>query len=890
MPRNRFRTYELSFTAGMETRLDETQKLPRVDAMHNAWMPRNEIGAIQAMPGDSSLVAFTGLTDYILGLSHGFNKDYGRLGIVACTRNGQIYYAFWDSTSSDEGLLLSSISNADWLFPGIAKIGITAPDAPTHALSFDGTDDEVDWGNNHDKTNLTSFTIEILYRGTTTGSEFLFGKRNGLTSSDAGYALYIGGAGKANFEVCDGTNEYLAQSDYPNSLAADGAWHRITGVYDASADEITIYVDGEPGETTSTSGAGSFTNAVNLKSGEDAANGNDAVAEITDYRIWSAAKTQAQIQEYAFSVLYGDETDLAGYWKVDEGTGTSLGDSVGAVAGTITGASWIETNEGGIGIAEKHRPYFFIFQGSYESPPGRHFNRVPQKSIVGTTVISDIGLDVPDVSDPTDIYVAKSTVSGEENNVRGVVAYFLAEIKGDQEGPYSDKLITSATGEKYADCGSGAQVTITASGWTEVANKNFKVYRTLANGTLPFEVGRLEIDGSGNGTFSSIVDPSITVDNAKDTEVGDLPYLHGDVVPNSSRPCVTFVNRIFVADGNRLYWSDIANPQSFWIDSVQGNWIDVSTEDGDYITALAADRDGILIFKSNHLYKLYGRDPDEFNLRPISPTSNIPVSVGAPNMNAVCEFPGGLAFYWNQKVYVYSSETGIKKISGPIESPAELGGISDALQEWRNASIGYNAKHNQIWFSCSENAAQPTESWIYDLDTARWVGKRNRGYRAAQSIRASFEWVGQWEDEIFVGAGGDSASQNDIVQIVDESAVTFVGSASYDSYFRVTPFYGSSVDTLKTFLYVDVVYEPQTAGQFDVIYWVDGKSTSQDTKVVDMSGAVAGVPTQEQTRIPIREKGRSLSLKINNTPSTEGRFKIFKIIYGYIEYEAIHDD
>ena len=48
---------------------------------------------------------------------------------------------------------------------------------------------------------------------------------------------------------------------------------------------------------------------------------------LSDVRIWSVARTDAEINANKNQRLFGNEAGLAAYWKLNEGTGTSASDS-----------------------------------------------------------------------------------------------------------------------------------------------------------------------------------------------------------------------------------------------------------------------------------------------------------------------------------------------------------------------------------------------------------------------------------------------------------------------------------------------------------------------------------------------------------------------------------
>ncbi len=67
--------------------------------------------------------------------------------------------------------------------------------------------------------------------------------------------------------------------------------------------------------------------------------------QMDEFRIWNVARTQAQIQSAYRTTLTGSETGLAGYWKFDEGSGTTTADASGnGNTGTLINApAWVAT-------------------------------------------------------------------------------------------------------------------------------------------------------------------------------------------------------------------------------------------------------------------------------------------------------------------------------------------------------------------------------------------------------------------------------------------------------------------------------------------------------------------------------------------------------------------
>ena len=69
---------------------------------------------------------------------------------------------------------------------------------------------------------------------------------------------------------------------------------------------------------------------------------------MSDVRLWSDVRTQAEIQANKDIILSGNESNLKGYWKLDEGSGSVAFDSSpSGYDGTIIDAVFVESEIGG---------------------------------------------------------------------------------------------------------------------------------------------------------------------------------------------------------------------------------------------------------------------------------------------------------------------------------------------------------------------------------------------------------------------------------------------------------------------------------------------------------------------------------------------------------------
>lgn len=128
-----------------------------------------------------------------------------------------------------------------------------------------------------------------------------------------------------------------------------------------------------------------------------------------------------------------------------------------------------------------------------------------------------------------------------------------------------------------------------------------------------------------------------------------------------------FITRVWIAGNatypDRLYYSSVpsaaATPVVTWsTNPVSGTqWIDVSPQDGDTITGLQRFRQWLLIFKTNHIYKLLGIgqvDPDPY------------YAVGTSSQESVVETKLGVFFHHSSGIYVFNVYGIVQEISRPI--------------------------------------------------------------------------------------------------------------------------------------------------------------------------------------------------------------------------------
>ncbi|GAA4378380.1 hypothetical protein GCM10023186_14870 [Hymenobacter koreensis] len=115
-----------------------------------------------------------------------------------------------------------------------------------------------------------------------------------------------------------------------NTADLSGAWHHVAASYDAAANTRTLYLDGVA-IATDNPGPHAVPNADNLTIGKTVGTEffNGSLDEV---RVWSVARTAAQINAAKGIGLPGGTSGLVAYYRFNEGSGTLVNDATGAAA------------------------------------------------------------------------------------------------------------------------------------------------------------------------------------------------------------------------------------------------------------------------------------------------------------------------------------------------------------------------------------------------------------------------------------------------------------------------------------------------------------------------------------------------------------------------------
>ncbi len=160
---------------------------------------------------------------------------------------------------------------------------------------------------------------------------------NGSNSGEVYFALSFGTSGQPVMGVLNEGGENIVLS--PISVPTNQWVHLACTLSNTTG---TIYINGFAVTNGSISVPVNVVRASNFIGRSEFTSDAYANAVFDEVRIWNVAKTQAQIQANLHRSLIGDETNLIGYWRFDEGSGTAVADATGlGHSGTlVNGPVW----------------------------------------------------------------------------------------------------------------------------------------------------------------------------------------------------------------------------------------------------------------------------------------------------------------------------------------------------------------------------------------------------------------------------------------------------------------------------------------------------------------------------------------------------------------------
>ena len=216
----------------------------------------------------------------------------------------------------------------------ILQMFMFAQEDAVNCIYFDGANDFIQTNLNAQPTAMPETTWEAWVKPTRLNYATEF---QGILSTDDG-------GWDRGFWIKQNTNQlvigYGGGGWIPAGITftAD-VWYHIVVVY--KTDNVLLYFNGTEYSLGIAPSGQATANTLTI-----GASGNGSgqwfQGEVDEVRIWNTARTQAEIQA-SYAPLAGNESGLAAYWRMDEGSGLTTGDASGhGFTSTLTnGPVWV---------------------------------------------------------------------------------------------------------------------------------------------------------------------------------------------------------------------------------------------------------------------------------------------------------------------------------------------------------------------------------------------------------------------------------------------------------------------------------------------------------------------------------------------------------------------
>ncbi len=204
-----------------------------------------------------------------------------------------------------------------------------------YALFLDGTSNSVEFSSTSDIT-LTNFSVEAWIKTTaTTGEQEIFAWAKRVSYGHI--TEFRVSNGKLQLGINDGTWASVTSSSSVNS----GNWIHVAVTKESSS--VKLYINGKL-DASATISKNPVENQIEIGYMQDDGNKrNFFPGTIDEVRIWTSVRSESDIKANMFKELLGNETGFYAYYKMSDGSGTTLSDNqtnVTAKTGTINGAVW----------------------------------------------------------------------------------------------------------------------------------------------------------------------------------------------------------------------------------------------------------------------------------------------------------------------------------------------------------------------------------------------------------------------------------------------------------------------------------------------------------------------------------------------------------------------
>ena len=305
----------------------------------------------------------------------------------------------------------------DSLFPS------TPPSVSNKALDFDGTNDYVTTPIDADRQVMPSTTWSGWIKAHGSGGwQVIFGMEDGGWDR-----MLIVKSGSTKF--CMGHTSGCWE---PGPSITPGVWQHVVSIYDNGA--MRFYLNGAEYTTNTNEGNHSSNGTFTIGANQNGS-GNRYKGLIDEVAVWDKALSASEITALYNSGKalnassnagnYNSADNLVGYWKMDEGSGTSISDSSGnsktATLSNMTNDDWVA------GIENIDKSNFNI------TTPSGHTTEAGTTSTFNVALLKSPALSLAAPTAPSSDFYNISTPSGHTSEA-GTTSTFNVSLKNAPEG------------------------------------------------------------------------------------------------------------------------------------------------------------------------------------------------------------------------------------------------------------------------------------------------------------------------------------------------------------------------------------------------------------------------------------------------------------------------
>lgn len=266
---------------------------------------------------------------------------------------------------------------------------------------------------------------------------------------------------------------------------------------------------------------------------------------------------------------------------------------------------------------------------------------------------------------PDALSIANSATAGSVAN--GTYQYIAVYEWIDSKGQMHRSAPSIPVSHTVSGGPKGVDVTIPCLRVTQKQAVQIAVYRTTASGTLFYKVS-----SDTSPTYSVESNDSIVfLDTLADASITSRALIYTtaqleNYSPNSSNVCVSYQNRLFIADKNELFYSR----EHFVGEGVNFNsnlYVSVPADGGDIVSLNVLD-DKLVVFKKRAIFVLNGQGPDELGRDANYVLTRVNADVGCVSAESVVLIPDGLMFKSTKGFWLLDRGLTSSYIGAPVEA------------------------------------------------------------------------------------------------------------------------------------------------------------------------------------------------------------------------------